>query len=120
VPIHLSALVRVRPRPMSGMINSYVASRLCAFACDLSLLLRRRRLRITPTAEATAKAAQLDAGGLEGIAALRADRHHLRADRDIAQLPIDLLAHLAVGRQLHIGGLPVPICDRNCVARNRA
>src|SRR6266511_3250668 len=77
---------------------------------EAAALLRRRRLGITAAALPTTEAADLEAGGLEDVAALRADRQHLRADSDIAQLTIDLLAHLAVGGQLHVGGLPVPGC----------
>ena len=86
-----------------------------------AVLWRRRRLGITPTATTlptTAEAADLDAGGLEGIAVLRAYRYHLRADSNITQLPIDLLAHGAIGGQLHLHGLAVAGGERERIARN--
>ena len=86
--------------------------------CTAAALLRRRRLRITPTARPAAEAADLDAGSLEGVAILRAHRYHLRADGDIAQLPIDLLAHGAVGGELHFHSLAVAGGDRDRIARN--
>ena len=88
--------------------------------CNAAALWRRRRLCITSTAATrpTAKAADLDAGGLEGVTILRAHCYHLFADSDIAQLPIDLLAHGAIGSQLHLHGLAVAGGDRDRIARN--
>ena len=88
--------------------------------CKAAALRRRCCLGVTPTAEAwpAAKAADLDAGGLEGIAVLRTDRHHLGADGDIAQLPIDLLAHGAFGSELHFHGLAIAGCQRDRIARD--
>ena len=69
---------------------------------------------------ATELTADLDAGRLEGIAVLCADRDDLIAVLDIAQLPVDLLAHGAVGGELDLHGLAVARCDGDGIARYSA
>src|SRR5258706_9494106 len=69
------------------------SGRRCRLALSLTTLAALSTLAARPAADL----ADLDVGGLEGVAVLRAERHDLLAGFDIAQLPVHLLAHCAVG-----------------------
>jgi hypothetical protein len=119
--IHAIAIYRLSP--VVGGRSSVVGRR--------SSSGRWRRLALTPAALAAlpalpalaalaAQLADLDVGGLEGVAALGAERHNLITGFDIAQLPVHLLAHCAVGGELYGRGLATSGGDSDRVAGHRA